>query len=194
MTVWKPNFKQKKTNYKSLVISSPSPKSRTNAWKMNYIEPEGWIFDVREISATKEEESLLSAWKRRSSKMNAPPLLEQTQQRRVMSCTVVCRKEGMHVEIRGTGERKGRRGGRRSIRRLKRENKRLHSESHMWCCMWYWIGGLPLWPPYISSGACIIWVLFLALSYHHFPLKLQLIYLPGSIFGWIYKSGAGSAP
>ena len=69
------------------------PKSRTNAWKINYIEAEGWIFDVREMSATEEEESPLHAWERHSSKMNAPPLLERAQQRRMVSCPIVWGKE-----------------------------------------------------------------------------------------------------
>ena len=62
-------------------------------------------FDVREISATKEEESLLNAWERCSSKMNVHPWLERGQQRRMMSCPVIGKKEGMHLEIRGTGEK-----------------------------------------------------------------------------------------
>lgn len=158
------------------------------------LEAEGWIFNVREISATKEEESPLNAWARNSSKRNIPHHWNWPNREGWWVVVVAWRKEGMYLEKRGKWGKRGRKEGREGdVSESWKEETRSSALDLVYGVAGSAGLGRHLCDPHRSHLRPASESYFLALPYHHVPCKLQL-YLPASILGWMYKSGTGSAP
>lgn len=105
------------------------------------------------------------------------------------------RQGGTYLERRraGEGREERKRRGREAHRKVDERKQRLCFESRGWRCRWCWVGGR------LCDPTDLILRPNLSLISWYYPVimflsNFWLIQLPVSILGWIYNSGAASAP